>query len=145
MLWRRNATAKVATSITAGDCVRSGRKTARSIASESAITTAKQKTIADPDRPVPLGREGERVGAGHDQLAVREVDEAEDAEDEADADGHQRVDGAEPDRVDEHLPVDAEHRERERRRHERYAATIFSVSPASAGVSVSRSSPFAIT
>ena len=47
MLWRRNATAKVATSITAGDCVRSGRKTARSIASESAITTAKQKTTAD--------------------------------------------------------------------------------------------------
>ena len=40
-LWSRNATAKVVTSITAGDCVRSGRKTARSIASESAITTAK--------------------------------------------------------------------------------------------------------
>ena len=46
MLWSRNATANVATSITAGDCVRSGRKTTRSIASESAITTAKQKTIA---------------------------------------------------------------------------------------------------
>ena len=40
-LWSRNATAKVVTSITAGDCVRSGRKTARSIANESAITTAK--------------------------------------------------------------------------------------------------------
>ena len=38
----RNAIAKVVTSITAGDWVRSGRKTVRSIASESAITTAKQ-------------------------------------------------------------------------------------------------------
>ena len=40
--WSRNAIANVVTSITAGDCVRSGRKTARSITSESAITTAKQ-------------------------------------------------------------------------------------------------------
>ena len=44
-LWSRNATANVVTSITAGDCVRSGRKTARSIASESAITTAKQAAM----------------------------------------------------------------------------------------------------
>ena len=42
---RRNATANVATSIVAADCVRSGRKTTRSIAIESAITTAKQRTI----------------------------------------------------------------------------------------------------
>ena len=41
---------------------------------------------------VPLRREGERVRTRHDQLAVREVDEAEDAEDETDADRHQRVD-----------------------------------------------------
>jgi hypothetical protein len=41
-LWSRNATAKVVTSITAGEAVRSGRKTARSRANESAITTAKQ-------------------------------------------------------------------------------------------------------
>ena len=45
MLCRRNATAKVATSITAGDCVRRGRNTTRSMAMESAITTAKQRTI----------------------------------------------------------------------------------------------------
>ena len=44
-LWSRKATAKVATSITAGDCVRSGRKTSRSSASESASTTAKQRTM----------------------------------------------------------------------------------------------------
>ena len=40
--WSRKATAKVVTSITAGDCVRSGRKTTPSIRNESAITTAKQ-------------------------------------------------------------------------------------------------------
>ncbi len=45
MLWSRNATANVATSITAGDCVRSGRNTSRSIASDSASTTAKQRRI----------------------------------------------------------------------------------------------------
>ena len=44
-LWSRNETANVATSITAGVCVRSGRKTVSSIASESPITTAKQATI----------------------------------------------------------------------------------------------------
>ena len=44
-LWSRNATANVVTSITAGDAVRSGRKTARSIRNESAITTAKQATM----------------------------------------------------------------------------------------------------
>ena len=45
MFWSRNATAKVVTSITAGDWVRSGRNTARSIASESAITTTKHATM----------------------------------------------------------------------------------------------------
>ena len=44
--WSRNATAKVATSITAGDCPRSGRNTRWSIATESASTTAKQRMIA---------------------------------------------------------------------------------------------------
>jgi hypothetical protein len=43
--WSRNAIANVVTSITAGDCVRSGRKTARSMANESAITTAKQAAM----------------------------------------------------------------------------------------------------
>ena len=45
MLWRRNATAKVATSITAGECVRNGRKTSLSISTDSASTTPKQKRI----------------------------------------------------------------------------------------------------
>ena len=54
----------------------------------------------------PARRERERVGAGHDQLPVGEVDEPQDAEDEPDPDRHQRVDGAEPDRVDERLGVD---------------------------------------
>ncbi len=43
--WSRNAIANVAMSMTAADCVRSGRKTTRSIASESASTTAKQRAI----------------------------------------------------------------------------------------------------
>ena len=47
MLSSRNATANVAISITSGDCVRSGRKTSHSIASDSASTTAKQSRI-DP-------------------------------------------------------------------------------------------------
>ena len=108
MLWSRKATANVATSITAGDCVRSGRKTSRSISAESASTTAKQRRIAGPDRPAPLRGEREREGAGHDELAVREVDEAQHAEDEPDADRHQRVDRAERDAVGERLPVDVE-------------------------------------
>ena len=53
-LCSRNATANVATSIAAGDCVRSGRKTTRSIASESAITTREAETMPEPTRPVRL-------------------------------------------------------------------------------------------
>ena len=43
--WRMNATANVATSITAGECPRSGLKTSRSISNESASTTPRQKRI----------------------------------------------------------------------------------------------------
>ncbi len=50
-LCSRYATANVATSITAGDCVRSGRKTSLSITTESASTTAKQSRI-----PAQLGQ-----------------------------------------------------------------------------------------
>ena len=105
MLWSRNATAKVAISITAGDCVRSGRKTTRSIASESARTTSEAERDPDGDGPPALGGEGEREPTGHDQLAVGEVDESKHAEDEADADGHQGEDRAEPDRVHLHLEI----------------------------------------
>ena len=97
---------------------------------------------ADAHRPVPVRRERERERAGHDQLPVREVDEPHHAEDEADPDGHQREDRAEPDRVDLHLQVD---RVAEEVAHERYAATMRSVSAASSGVRVRRSSPFAST
>ena len=45
MLCSTNEIAKVVTSMTVGDCSRSGRKTARSISSESAITTPKQATM----------------------------------------------------------------------------------------------------
>ena len=40
-----NEIANVVTSMTVGDCSRSGRKTVRSIASESAMTTAKHATM----------------------------------------------------------------------------------------------------
>ena len=63
MLCSRKATANVATSITAGDCSRSGRKTSRSIASESAEHDGEAEDDPRPDRPVPLGREREREGA----------------------------------------------------------------------------------
>ncbi len=43
-----NEIANVVTSMTVGDCSRSGRKTVRSITSESAITTAKQATMLRP-------------------------------------------------------------------------------------------------
>ena len=135
--WSRKAIANVVTSITAGDCVRSGRKT----------TSLHRERERDDDREAgedapgdgPARRERERVGAGHDQLAVGEVDEPQHAEDEADPDRHQRVDGAEADGVDERLGVDG------RDDHARYAWIIFSVSSASAGVSVIRSSPLAST
>src|SRR6266516_4790661 len=54
----------------------------------------------------PARRVRERVGAGHDQLSVGEVDEAQDPEDEPDADRHQRVDRAQPERVAERLEID---------------------------------------
>ena len=149
-LWSRKATAKVATSIVAADCVRSGRKTTRSIASESAITTREAEEDPDAHRPVPVGGEGERERARHHELAVGEVDEPEHAEDEADPDRHQRVDRADPDRVDLHLRLDRGAQEvgepaGDEARHDRYAWIIRSVSPASSGVRVSRSSPFAST
>jgi hypothetical protein len=59
----------------------------------------------DADDHGLVGREGERVRAGHDQLAVGEVDQPQDAEHEADADGHQRIDRALADGVDEDLGV----------------------------------------
>ena len=46
--------------------------------------------VCQPGREVAVVREQERVGAGGDELSVGEVDEPHDAEDEADADGHQR-------------------------------------------------------
>ena len=55
---RRKATAKVVTSITAGDCVRRGRKTSRSIAVDSAITTAKHMRI-----PAQVGQSAWEVNA----------------------------------------------------------------------------------
>ncbi len=61
---------------------------------------------ADADRPVTFRREGDRERAGHDQLPVGEVHEPHHAEHEADPDGHQREDRAEPDRVDLDLQVD---------------------------------------
>ena len=106
MLWSRNATANVAMSITAGDCARSGRKTTRSIASESTSTTAKQSAIPTPTGQPRSEANASANAAGHDQLAVREVHEPQDAEDEPDPDGHQREDRAEPDRVHLHLEVD---------------------------------------
>ena len=106
------------------------------------MTTAKQATMLHSSRPVR--GVGERVGAGHDELAVGEVDEPQDAEDEADADRHERVRRAEADRVDDHLGVDRREHGCAEGVHERYAATIAWVSPASAGVIVRRISPLAM-
>ncbi len=69
-------------------------------------TTAKQSAIPTATGPPTLEGEREREPAGHDQLAVREVHEAQDAEDETDADGHEREDRAEADRVDLDLKID---------------------------------------
>ena len=98
--------------MTAGECPRSGRKTSRSIASESTSTTAKQRTIPAQTGQPHSRRQRERERAGHHELAVGEVDEPQHAEDEADADRHQRVDRAERDRVGERLPVDVQDSER---------------------------------
>ncbi len=76
---------------------------------------AKAQQDAYGDRPAPLRGEGERVRTGHHELPVGEVDETQDAEDETDADGHERVDRAETNRVGERLPVDAENRDRHAR------------------------------
>jgi hypothetical protein len=63
----------------------------------------------------PGRRERQRVRADHDQLPVGEVHEAQDAEDEPDADRHQRVDGAQADGVHQRLGVyEGEHRHQAR-------------------------------
>ena len=116
MLCSRKATANVATSITAGECPRSGRKTSQSIATESASTTAKQRTIPAHDRPAPLRGERECERPGHHELPVGEVDEPEHAEDEADPDRHQRVHRSEEQAVGQVLPACTP--SREVRRHE---------------------------
>ena len=95
MFWSRNATANVATSITAGDCVRSGRKTSRSMQERERQHDGEADEDRRPVRQAPLRAEREREGAGHDQLPVGEVDEPQHAEDEPDPDRHQRVDAAE--------------------------------------------------
>ena len=63
--WSRNATAKVATSIVAADWVRSGRKTTRSIANESASTTAKQRRM-----PMPTGQSRSEANASANAPAI---------------------------------------------------------------------------
>jgi hypothetical protein len=62
---RRNAMANVAINITAADCARSGRNTTRSIASESASTTAKQSAI-----PVPTGQSRSEANASANAPAM---------------------------------------------------------------------------
>ena len=118
MLWSRNATANVATSMTAGDCAAQRPEDDPLHRERERDHDGEAEDDPRPQRPVPLRGERQRVGPGHDQLAVGEVDEPEHAEDEADPDGHQRVDRAEAGGVDEHLPVDPEDAA-ERGRHER--------------------------
>ena len=104
--WSRNATANVAMSMTAAR-LRPQRP------EDDALHRQGERehdgeAEGDPhaDRPVAVGRERERERARHDQLPVGEVDEPHDAEDEPDADRHEREDRAEADRVDLHLQVE---------------------------------------
>ena len=59
----------------------------------------------DGDRQRHAGGQAEDadVGGHHHHVAVREVDEAQDAEDERQADGHERVEAARAERVDDLL------------------------------------------
>jgi hypothetical protein len=88
----------VVTSITAGDCPRSGVHQQRERHDHG-------EAGGDAQRERPGGREGERVRAGHHELAVSEVDEPQHAEDEADPHRHQRIDGAEAEGVGDGLEV----------------------------------------
>jgi len=54
----------------------------------------RQQARRDGQRHGPVARERQGVGAGGDELAVGEVDEAQDAEDEGDPHRHERVEGA---------------------------------------------------
>ena len=136
MLCSRNATAKVATSIDRGRLRPQRPEDDASIASDRAITTAKQSTIPAQTGQSHSEAKRERVGAGHDQLAVGEVDEPQDAEDEADPDRHQRVDRAQADRVDEHLQSTPETVQRSEALTRGTPPPSPSVSSASAGVRV---------
>ena len=111
-------------SITAADWSRSGLKTRTLHCEREDEHDREAEGDSDAHRPPVVGRERERERAGHDQLAVREVDQPHHAEDEPDADGHERVDRTEPDRVDLHLLVqgvadEARGAAREERAHER--------------------------
>ena len=102
----RNATANVAISMTAADCVSQRPEDDPLHREREREHDREAERDADADGPVALRRERERERAGHDQLPVGEVDEPHHAEDEADPDGHEREDRAEADRVDLHLQVD---------------------------------------
>ena len=105
-LWSRNATANVATSITAGDWVAQRPEDEPLHEHCQRDTTAKQRTM-----PAHAGQSHSDASASANAPAMiswpyAKLTSLQHAEDEADADGHQRVDGAQPDRVDDGLRVE---------------------------------------
>ena len=76
---------------------RPARRRSGSISARSTSTPTTNRTIAAAATPARNGRPSDRaheihgVGAEHEELAVGEIDHAENAEDQRQADAHQRV------------------------------------------------------
>ena len=100
MLCSRKLNANVVTSSVAGEALRKGRRP-NSVASEKRITVDDQDD--DPHGNRLAQRNDQRVGARGEELALREVDEAHDPEDQADPHRDEREDRAERHRVDDRL------------------------------------------
>ena len=97
----KKLTAKEAMSSVSGSAPRSGRNATRSMTSASSDGDGERAQHGDRQRPA--GEQQQRIADRGDELAMGEVDEAHDAEDEADAERGQRVEPADGDGVDDVL------------------------------------------
>ena len=104
---RKKLTANEEMSSVAGSALRSGRKATRSVTSASTTATSKPPTIMTGTR---LAEEREqRIAGDRDQLAMGEIDQPHDPEDQPDAERGQRVEAADADGVDEGLDQTLHH------------------------------------
>ena len=102
---RKKLTANEEIKSVVGSALRSGRKAARSVT--SARTTATAMPPNDHDRHGLAEEREQRIGGEGDQLAMGEIDQPHDPENQADAERGQRVEAADADCIGQDLDADA--------------------------------------